>query len=161
MRSALCTSTITKLMEREVINPIPSENIVTILDEWFQHLEKPCPPEVTGKKVRKAFEALHKYFSDLDGALQSISSNPTKLRRLGSKTNPFDFATLLEIFVGEILLDEGKVDPTREQVYYLYYFHRRQLEQSTREHLFPDSSQIGSISSVSNEVDIEPPTPEP
>jgi hypothetical protein len=161
MRSALCNSTITLQMEREVTHSIPSEDITTLLDEWFQHLENPCPPPGTGKKVRKAFESLHKYFSDLEGALQTISNDSEKLNALGKATNPFDFATILELIIGEILLYEGKRDPMYEQVYYLYYFHRKQLEESARMQLFPNSAQIGGIFFASSETDTDQLTPEP
>ena len=117
-----------------------------MLNKWFRDLDNPAPPPKS-EKVTRSLEGLQKYFTDLNQALREISTDPPKpyIDRLCSVKNSYDFARMLEKIVEEVLYSEGKMDLATRKAYYLYYFHREQLEKAASDKLFFFSKQIGRI----------------
>ena len=136
---------------------LPVREVTSLLKKWFKNLDNPSPPEESYKKG-KTWEDVHNYFYLLDEARdeilksQSLCSLPSEeadleklsyTERLCSQNNPYDFAETFEKAVDEILNFENKIDPNK--TFFLYYFHRRQLQDAASEKWFKTAHKIGKI----------------
>jgi hypothetical protein len=148
MKTALYISTAVRQFEGEKLNS-KDKDIVALLNEWFRNLSNPSAPPKSEKVVKAdgvQDEISHQdYFSFLSEALQEIKTDPKKIymERLRSATNPYDFALILQATVEEILYSTGKIDRGLRKAFYLFYFHRRQLEKAAFDKCFSSFKQIG------------------
>lgn len=129
------------------------KDVQNLLNKWFKKLENPSRPGESEKGL-KSREAQQKYFDLLEEALEEIwdskKSDSPYIKKLCSQNNPYDFAETLEREVEGILHFENKIEP--KETFFLYYFHRRQLEDAAlnledaaSKKRFSANKQIGRI----------------
>lgn len=91
------------------------------------------------------------YFELLEESLRGIcdsklyppSLSKPYLEQLCSKNNPYDFTETLELAVDATLHFEDLIDP--KKTFFLYYFHRQQLQDAASKKWFSTGKQIGRV----------------
>ncbi len=137
----------------------PSQLLLKVPEALVEEVSKKAP-EKKEREFIGILKDLHVYFSDLEYALQlicqdtpppyppSLGKKPDEqkelyIEQLCSSNNPYDFAKTLEQAVDGVLHFKNKIGP--DEKFFLYYFHRRQLEKAAYEKWFSSDKQIGRI----------------
>lgn len=129
---------------------LEENDLHNLLYTWFHNLEKPSPPKDVLRGV-KTQEYQESYFDRLEEGIEEIFKRkdlpppPSRsyLERICRQNNPYDFAVTVEKAVAGILHFDNKIEPDR--TFFLYYFHRRQLEEAASQEWFSSYKQIGRI----------------